>query len=117
MATPSKNNNMKDIEAKVFAKAWKDATFKKKLLSNPKAALTEMGYTIPEGVNVRCIEDAKNSLTIVLPATPAGSAQLSEAELSKIAGGGGLGNTGTEGCIPFSPLPPLGPFPVHPPSK
>jgi hypothetical protein len=109
MATPSKNNNMKDIEAKVFAKAWKDATFKKKLLSNPKAALTEMGYTIPEGVNVRCIEDAKNSLTIVLPATPAGSAQLSEAELSKIAGGGGQDVTvhsGSTHCGGIGPVHP-----------
>lgn len=86
MATPSKNN-IREIEAKVIAKAWKDPAFKKKLLSNPKAALTEMGVALPEGVNVRCIEDTKNSMTFVLPTTPSDSAHLSETELSKIAGG------------------------------
>ena len=73
--------------SEVVAKAWKDPTFKKKLLSQPKEALKECGCTIPQNATVKVIEDAANSYTLVLPATPPNAQKMSEAELSKIAAG------------------------------
>lgn len=88
-----------DAKAKVIAKAWKDPSFKQKLLKDPKAALKEMGYAAPANVTVKCVEESKGSLTFVLPATPAGSHQLSEADLSKVAGGGALPGTQPPHCF------------------
>lgn len=80
--------NNKEIAAKVIAKAWKDPAFKKKLLSNPKEALKEMGYSFDTNMNIRCIEDTKHSITLVLPLSPADASRLSEKELSSIAAAG-----------------------------
>lgn len=82
--------NFYETRAKVIAKAWKDPNFKQKLLKDPKVALKEMGYVAPENVKVKCIEESKTTLTFVLPAAPADVNQLSEKELSKVAGGGGI---------------------------
>src|SRR5579872_6752575 len=77
------NNNY----AKIVAHAWKDPKFKEKLLKNPKAALKEMGMDIPENFEVRVIEEKENSLTFVLPRTPAEVEELSDRDLNKLAGG------------------------------
>jgi hypothetical protein len=80
-------SNFYEIRTQVIAKAWKDPSFKEKLLKNPKAALKEMGYALPENVNVKCIEESKNVFTLVIPSTPSDVQKLTEAELSEIAGG------------------------------
>ncbi len=74
---------------KIIAKAWKDPTFKKKLLTNSRQALKEMGVNVPANVNVKVIEDTDSSYTFVLPASPANAKNLSEAELETAAGAGG----------------------------
>jgi hypothetical protein len=79
--------NFYETRSKVIAKAWKDPSFKQKLLKDPKAALKEMGCHIPEKMTVKCVEESKSTLTFVLPAAPAETSHLSEAELSKVAGG------------------------------
>jgi hypothetical protein len=79
--------NFYETRSKVIAKAWKDPSFKQKLLKDPKAALKEMGCDVPEKVTVKCVEESKSTLTFVLPAAPADASQLSEKELSKVAGG------------------------------
>ncbi len=71
----------------VIAKAWKDPTFKKKLLNNPKEALESCGIKIPANINVKVIEDSTNTYTFVLPVAPKNAQTLSEAELAKVAGG------------------------------
>jgi hypothetical protein len=83
MAKPSKNN--KDLEAKIIAKAWKDPAFKKKLLTNPKATLNEMGYTVSEKTTVEVREDSPTRLTFVIPPSPVDLQKLSENELEKVA--------------------------------
>ncbi len=71
---------------KIIARAWKDPAFKKKLLTNSREALKEMGVNVPSNVNVKVIEDSANTYTFVLPASPANAKNLSEAELENIAG-------------------------------
>ncbi len=85
MAQSNKGSEGKRSE--VIAKAWKDPTFKKKLLSDPKSALKECGYHIPANVNVKVIEDTANHYTFVLPAAPSNASTLSAQELTAIAGG------------------------------
>ncbi len=79
---------------KIIAKAWKDPTFKKKLLTNSREALNEMGMNIPANVNVKVIEDTNSTYTFVLPVSPANAKNLSEAELETVAGGN---------CPPIAP--------------
>jgi hypothetical protein len=80
--------NQSAIEAKVLAKAWKDPIFKKKLLSNPKATLIEMGYEFASNINVRIHEDNASTYTFVLHAPPPNAQKLSESELEKVAAAG-----------------------------
>lgn len=78
----------KFTKEQLIAKVWKDPTFKKKLLTNPKQTLIEMGYQIPEGINVRVVEDDAKTLTFVIPHAPKEVNELSEKELCNLAGGG-----------------------------
>ncbi len=43
--------------SRVVAKAWADKTFKQRLLADPKAVLQEEGISVPEGVEVRVVEE------------------------------------------------------------
>ena len=77
-----------NVRSQVLAKAWKDPTFKKKLLSDPKSALQECGYEIPEHMTVKVIEESAGSYTFVLPPSPSNAKELSTAELEAAAGAG-----------------------------
>src|SRR5436190_2133327 len=78
---------MADKRSEIIAKAWKDPTFKKKLLSNPAEALKECGINLPANTKVKVIEDQPGTYTFVLPASPSNVNTVSETELEKIAGG------------------------------
>jgi hypothetical protein len=85
---------LKDLEAKVVAKALQDDVFRKKLLQNPKAAVAEVaGKPLPDSLVVKAQEEAPNTLTIILPKKAAkakAEGKLSEEALDKVAGGGAV---------------------------
>jgi hypothetical protein len=82
--------NRADLEAMLNAKAWKDPKFKKKLLSDPEAALKEMGIDhLPKNAKVRIIEESSDTVTFVLHPQPKNVPALSEEELKKVSGGAG----------------------------
>ena len=91
--TPQNNQleeTRKDFEMKLIAKACTDEAFRQQLLSNPKAAVEqEFGKQLPEGINVKIIQEPANTLYIVLPAMPEsnGSEELNDEELEAVAGG------------------------------
>ncbi|MFI5333623.1 MAG: NHLP leader peptide family RiPP precursor [Chlamydiales bacterium] len=89
-----------NIRKKIIVRAWKDPSFKEKLLKNPRAALKEFGLeNIPENVQIKCVQDTSHNVTIVLPTAPVAVSELTEKELDKIAAGGvGGGYTCGEGC-------------------
>ena len=60
-----------------------------KLLSDPHAALAEVGVTVPAGRSVKVLEDTAETHHLVLPVSPAaaGDGELSSEELEKVAGG------------------------------
>jgi len=73
--------------AKAIARAWADADYKAKLLSDPHAALAEIGVNIPAGTTLKAVENTAKTKHIVLPAAPEHAGELSDDELEKIAGG------------------------------
>ena len=80
----------RDLEAKLVAKAWKDASFASALKSNPKEAIKkETGMSIPGDINVKIVEENANQVYIVLPKPPSANAQaeLSDDQLEAVAGG------------------------------
>jgi hypothetical protein len=66
---------MRIIEG-IVEKAWIDNTFKDRLLSDPAKVLRAEGVKIPQGVEVRIVEDTENVLHVVLPVKPASQEAL-----------------------------------------
>ena len=73
--------------ASLFAACWKDEALKARLMADPKAVLAEHGLDVPDGMDVKVVENADNCVHITMPATPAGHLTLSDEELSSAAGG------------------------------
>jgi len=80
--------------AKVIAKAWRDPSFKAKLIADPQSILKQAGVSIPAGVTVKVVENTATHLHFVLPSKPTG--KLSDEALDAAAGGVGQmpGKTG-----------------------
>jgi hypothetical protein len=80
----------REVQAKlqeVLARSATDAEFRRKLLTAPRAALSEFsGREVPESLNIAFIENTVDA-TIVLPDAVDPEAELSEQELEAVAGG------------------------------
>ena len=57
-------------------------------MSDPKAVLAEHGIDVPDGIDVNVVENSDNTVHITMPQAPAGAGELSDEELSNVAGGG-----------------------------
>ena len=73
--------------ADLFAACWKDDALKARFMADPAAVLKEHGMPVPEGMDVKVVENADNCVHITLPAAPANAPELSDAELASAAGG------------------------------
>jgi hypothetical protein len=71
--------------AKAIARAWIDPDYKAKLLSDPYAALADVGVAIPAGTTINVIENTADTHNIVLPLSPAEAGEVSMGELEKLA--------------------------------
>lgn len=103
----STSGRMADIEAQLMNQAMQDPAFRDRLLTNPKAVLSEQGLAIPEDVQIQVLQETSNQYYLVLPAMSGTAAEsagaLSDADLETIAGGGGesagdTAYTGWTGC-------------------
>lgn len=56
--------------AKIIARAWSEESFKERLISNPRAVLTECEISVPAGIEVRVLEQTDQVMYIVLPMKP-----------------------------------------------
>lgn len=66
------NDDAQSTFGKAIAKAASDAEFKQRLLSDPKAALSEMGIEPPKGmenVTLKVVENTADTVHLVLPAS------------------------------------------------
>ena len=77
----------KNTLAQLFAACWKDEALKARFMSDPKAVLAEYGMSVPEGMNVKVVENRDSQVHLTLPAPPDGHMDLSDDELSNAAGG------------------------------
>lgn len=81
--------------AKIIARAWKDQTFKQRLLKDPMAVMKEYKINMAENAKVLVHENMNKTYHLTLPEMPANiSKSLSEEELRKIAAAAG----GTNHC-------------------
>jgi len=70
---------------RVIAKAWADEGFKQRLLKGPAAVLKDEGVDIPQGLEVRVVENTDKVFHIVLPPEPRRGA-LSFEQLAQAVG-------------------------------
>jgi hypothetical protein len=70
----------------IVAKCWADAEFKARFLADPKRTLAAEGVAVPEGGELRIVENTADLRYLVLPSQP-GEGELSDESLSEIAGG------------------------------
>jgi hypothetical protein len=63
----------------IVARAWSDEDFRRRLLADPRAVLTEYGLDVPEDREIRLVEDTPDVCHLILPVSPAG--ELADEEL------------------------------------
>ena len=85
---------------KLFADCWKDADLKARFMSDPKAVFTEYGMTVPDGLEIKVLENEDDKVHITIPAAPEGIESLSDSEPTNVAGGSYAPQncTGVPGC-------------------
>ena len=89
----------KNALAQLFAACWKDEALKARFMADPKAVLAEHGMDVPDGMDVKVVENADNYVHLTIPAPPSGHMKLSDEELSNAAGGSGHNDTvDTDNC-------------------
>ena len=97
------------LYSEVVEKAWEDADFKKKLITNPIAAIEEVAgqkIEIPEGKSIVVRDQSAEDVVYVnIPPLPEADVELNENELEKVAGGCQWGDSGRGGGIWNKPKP------------
>ncbi|WP_309121530.1 NHLP leader peptide family RiPP precursor [Paenibacillus sp.] len=64
--------SMDSLKVKIIQKAWEDPQFKTQLLSDPKSALeATFGVKLPEGIELKAVEETPTQFYLVLPPNPA----------------------------------------------
>jgi hypothetical protein len=82
-----------EIERTLVQRSMEDESFRQRLLDDPKAAVEqELATQLPEGVEVRVVQESQQTIYLVLPsASPLGEGEgLSDQELDAVAGGGSV---------------------------
>ncbi|MDI3290085.1 NHLP leader peptide family RiPP precursor [Polyangium sp. 15x6] len=57
-------------------RAWQDPEFRQKLIDDPNAVLSELGFKIPAGVRFVVVENTHDRRHIVLPSAPSGDVSV-----------------------------------------
>ncbi|WP_186388247.1 MULTISPECIES: NHLP leader peptide family RiPP precursor [unclassified Stappia] len=74
-----------NAHTQVLVRAATDEAFRAALLSDATGTLKSLGVEIPEGIEIKAVEDTHESLHLVLP--PLVSEDMSDDELAAINGG------------------------------
>lgn len=54
-------------QAELLNRVWSDDAYKARLLADPRSALSEMGFTFPEGSDIKVLEDSDTVKHLVVP--------------------------------------------------
>src|SRR5579864_2776164 len=65
--------------SQIVARVWSDEDFKERFMLDPRGVLVEHGLDVPEGVDIKVLEDTAKLRHIVLPPIP--SDELTDEEL------------------------------------
>ncbi len=80
----------KETHRRLIRRSLEDESFRQELLQDPKATLErELGAPLPEGVEVRAVEDTHETVHLVLPPRSIieRGGELSDEDLDAVAGG------------------------------
>lgn len=74
-----------EFEKEINIKAWKEPEFKKKLLNDPRLALSEIGMkNVPNQLKIQIYEEDDKTWVLVLHKSPLKSKEASKQDLEKI---------------------------------
>ena len=103
MTEASGGSGRAEMERRLIERSLKDESFRQRLLDDPKGTLEqELERGLPEGVQVRVVEESTDTIYLVLPRTSALGGQggsLSDQELDAVAGGGDPTSDASCWCI------------------
>jgi hypothetical protein len=78
-----------DLEAKIVERSWEDEGFRREFIADPAGVFVKYLNVSPASLPKFFVhQEEPGSWHIVLPAKPANTAELSEEDLEKVAGGG-----------------------------
>lgn len=77
-----------ELDQKIVALAWTDDTFREAFLADPKGEFERrLGVKLPDSLSMTAHAEDADHLCFVIPAKPKDAAELSDADLEKVAGG------------------------------
>lgn len=82
----ARKEDQKKIFGKMVAKAWTDEEYKARLLSDPKSVFKENDVDVPDGVEIKIVEDTGKVKHYTLPPSPV-EGELRDEDLEKVSGG------------------------------
>jgi hypothetical protein len=82
--------------SQLVTRAWADETLKQRLLSDPMPLLLEQGIEIPAGVEAHVVQD-KDTISCMLQTQQLADGELTQGELSGVAGGTGKTKAASKG--------------------
>ena len=97
-----------DLWAMVIERSWRDADFKQRLKTDPKAVLNELGFALPDGLEVEVVENSATKIYMTLPG-PVGAPEPDIDEIESTATGPGRSAcsiTGSCCCCNATQIPP-----------
>ena len=78
----------RDVETALIEKCWKDPEFKREVVKDPKGMLERhIGQKLPADLKIFIHEEDASTLHFSLPPAPSNTAELSDEDLEKVAGG------------------------------
>lgn len=73
---------------KIVEQAQGNPEYYDELMKDPRNLMArQLGTSIPENVNIKVLEETADTYYVVLPYAPKEGAELSDADLEKVAGG------------------------------
>lgn len=88
----SEGSGRAEVKRRIIQRSIEGDPFRQRLLENPKAAIEEgSGIQLPEGIEIRAVEETPDTVYILLPGRSADvrAGELSDRELESVAGGSG----------------------------